>query len=61
MLYTEKYQRLINNNGKYEYVWETKTSKWNHDSAGVYYYSETEPKESGRFWHYGESGEVILW
>ena len=30
-------------------------------SATRYYYSEAEPTESGRFWHYDENGDIAVW
>ena len=30
-------------------------------NATRYYYCENRPTTSGRFWHWGESGEVVVW
>ena len=30
-------------------------------NAKVYFYSETEPTTSGRFWHYNDEGEIVEW
>ena len=30
-------------------------------NATHYYYSESEPAESGNFWHYDENGNVVVW
>ncbi|MBE5742850.1 MAG: hypothetical protein E7360_06025 [Clostridiales bacterium] len=30
-------------------------------SARLYYYSETEPTESGNYWHYDENGNPVVW
>ena len=30
-------------------------------SSYRYYYSETEPETTGRFWHYDESGNIVIW
>ena len=32
-----------------------------HYPTRRYYYSESEPAEYGRFWHYDESGNVVVW
>ena len=29
--------------------------------ATRYYYSETAPTDDGNYWHYGESGEIVIW
>ena len=29
--------------------------------ATRYYYSEAQPTESGRFWHYDENGDIAVW
>ena len=26
-----------------------------------YYYSNEKPTTTGKFWHYGENGEVVVW
>jgi hypothetical protein len=26
-----------------------------------YYYSETEPDAEGNFWHYDDSGKIVIW
>ena len=31
------------------------------DNSNIYYYSETEPTESGNYWHYDESGNIKEW
>lgn len=31
------------------------------NNANVYFYSQSEPAEEGNFWHYGASGEVVIW
>ena len=31
------------------------------DSATIYYYSETEPAESGNYWHYDADGNPVAW
>ena len=33
----------------------------NLTNATRYYYSEAEPTESGRFWHYDENGDIAVW
>ena len=30
-------------------------------NATIYYYSETEPTESGKYWHYNENNEIVIW
>ena len=30
-------------------------------NADIYFYSEDEPAEEGNYWHYSESGEVVVW
>ena len=30
-------------------------------SATVYYYSEATPSDTGRYWHYDESGKPVVW
>ncbi|MBR2623424.1 MAG: leucine-rich repeat domain-containing protein, partial [Clostridia bacterium] len=30
-------------------------------SATRYYYSETEPAEAGKYWHYDENGDIAVW
>lgn len=30
-------------------------------NATRYYYSESQPTESGNYWHYDENGEVVVW
>ena len=30
-------------------------------AAPRYYYAEEKPEGEGRFWHYGENGEIIVW
>ena len=30
-------------------------------SSDIYYYSENEPAENGRFWHFDEAGNVSVW
>ena len=30
-------------------------------NATRYYYSEAQPTESGRFWHYDENGDIAVW
>jgi hypothetical protein len=30
-------------------------------AAPKYYYSEKKPEGEGRFWHYGENGEILIW
>ena len=30
-------------------------------AATVYFYSEEEPTEEGNYWHYSESGDVVVW
>ena len=38
--------------------------KWGNDyltSATRYYYSESQPTTSGRYWHYDENGKVVMW
>ena len=34
---------------------------WNNSNRPVYWYSESEPTESGNFWHYGTNGEIVIW
>ena len=29
--------------------------------ATIYYYSETEPRKLGNYWHYGSNGNVVEW
>ncbi len=36
------------------------SSKWNSSNCPVYWYSETEPLESGNYWHYVD-GKVAVW
>ena len=46
-------------------------SDWNEISIGFsndnltnatrYYYSESKPTTSGRYWHYDENGEIAVW
>ena len=31
------------------------------DSYPTYWYSESEPTESGNYWHYGTNGEIVVW
>ena len=26
-----------------------------------YYYSETQPTEKGKYWHYDENNEIVIW
>lgn len=33
----------------------------NLTSATRYYYSETQPTESGNYWHYNKNGEIEEW
>lgn len=42
--------------------WYIETGENNEDfeSAKKYYYSETQPNKSGRYWHY-EKGEIVEW
>ena len=30
-------------------------------NAKRFYYSETKPTKKGKFWHYDENGEVVIW
>ena len=30
-------------------------------NATRYYYSESEPVESGNYWHYDEKGQIVVW
>ena len=34
---------------------------YNLTDATRYYYSEAQPTESGRFWHYDENGDIAVW
>jgi len=34
---------------------------WYKTSATRYYYSETQPTEEGKYWHYDENGNVVVW
>ena len=36
-------------------------SNWNKSDLPVYWYSESEPTESGNYWHYGANGEIVVW
>ena len=36
-------------------------SNWNNANRPVYWYSESEPTESGNYWHYGDNGEIVVW
>ena len=29
--------------------------------ATLYYYSDTRPTKSGKYWHYDENGNIIIW
>ena len=33
----------------------------NLTDATKYYYSESAPTESGRYWHYDENGNIVIW
>ena len=35
--------------------------EWNYSNCPVYWYSESEPTESGNYWHYGTNGEIVVW
>ncbi|MBQ9714314.1 MAG: leucine-rich repeat domain-containing protein [Clostridia bacterium] len=37
------------------------STDWNISNRPVYWYSESEPAIEGNYWHYGESGEIIIW
>ena len=30
-------------------------------NATIYYYSETEPSETGNYWYYDENGNIVIW
>ena len=34
---------------------------WNYANRPVYWYSESEPTASGKYWHYNEDGEIVVW
>ena len=36
-------------------------SNWNNSKCTVYWYSESEPTESGNYWHYSDNGEIVVW
>ncbi|MBQ8546610.1 MAG: leucine-rich repeat protein [Clostridia bacterium] len=36
-------------------------SNWSFRSYLVYWYSENEPTTEGKYWHYGENGEIVVW
>ena len=40
---------------------DTKSGNTQFNSATKYWYSETEPVESGKYWHYDANGEVLEW
>ena len=37
------------------------SSNWNSSNRPVYWYRETKPTTSGKYWHYGENGEIVVW
>ena len=44
--------------------WENISIKKNNDlfvNANRYYYSDEKPTTTGKFWHYGENGEIVVW
>ena len=44
--------------------WKRLSISSNNDSltnATIYFYSETEPTESGNYWHYDSSGSIEIW
>ena len=44
--------------------WEKIVFGWNNNrltSASRYYYSETEPTNSGNYWHYDENNDIVIW
>ena len=50
--------------GGNEDTWNKILINWYNDSmenAKRYYYSEKEPTEEGNFWHYDESGQIVIW
>ena len=36
-------------------------SSWNDSSRPVYWYRENEPTNTGKYWHYDEDGNVVVW
>ena len=36
-------------------------SSWIFFSCSVYWYRETQPTVTGNYWHYDESGEIVVW
>ena len=44
-----------------EVTFNTSSGNAKFTSATKYWYSETEPTESGNYWHYETSGEVLEW
>ncbi len=33
----------------------------NLTEASIYFYSETQPTENGKYWHYDENGNIVIW